>query len=324
MAVPERARLASRVALVTGAGGGLGRAYALALARCGARVVVNDFGPAMDGSGCDAGLAERVVAEIRQEGGEAVANAGDVGCWAGAEAMVAQTIAAFGALDILINNAGILRPRTIVGMQERDIADVLRVHLFGTLATSHFAALHWRDRARDTGPTGARLINTTSASGLFSAGQANYDAAKAGIAAMTGVAANELARYGVTANAIAPMALSRMSSGILPERFTPAHASELVCWLASAAAQGVTGRVFNVGGGHIGVVDRWHTGQSLNRDGLWQMHELDSAIPALLDGAAPHPDLMGYYPDEIRPAELPELQLPRGDRQLPLQPGDTV
>ena len=317
MAAPESARLAGRVALVTGAGGGLGRAYALALARCGASVVVNDFGPAMDGSGSDPAAANRVVDEIRRLDGQAVANAGDVGSWADAEAMVAQAIAHFGALDILVNNAGILRPRTLVGMLERDVADVLRVHLFGTLATSHFAAVHWRDRARDKGETGARLINTTSASGLFSAGQANYDAAKAGIAAMTGVAANELARYGVTANAIAPMALSRMSTGILPERFTPDHSSELVCWLASAASHTVTGRVFSVGGGHIGVVDRWHTGPSLNRDGVWQMHDLDSALPALLARAAPHPDLTGYYPDETRPPELPDLQLPRGERLIP-------
>lgn len=317
MTVPDTARLAGRVALVTGAGGGLGRSHALALARCGARVVVNDFGPAMDGSGSDPSAADRVVEEIRSSGGQAIANAGDVGSWRDAEAMVAQAISEFGALDILVNNAGILRARTLVGMEERDIADVLRVHLFGTLATTHFAAVHWRDRAKAGGPTGARLINTTSASGLFSAGQANYDAAKAGIAAMTGVAANELARYGVTANAIAPMALSRMSTGILPERFTPDHSSELVCWLASVAADSVTGRVFNVGGGHIGVVDRWHTGPSLNRDGLWQIQDLDSALPALLASAAPYPDLMGYYPDEPRPPHFPQLQLPHGSGSSP-------
>ena len=322
MASPESARLAGRVALVTGAGGGLGRSYALALARCGARVIVNDFGPAMDGSGSDPSAADRVVEDIRLAGGQAEANAGDVGSWGEAQAMVAQAIDQFGKLDILVNNAGILRPRTLVGMEERDVADVLRVHLFGSFATTHFAAMHWRDRAKAGGPSGARLINTTSASGLFSAGQANYDAAKAGIAAMTGVAANELAKYGVTANAVAPMALSRMSSGILPARFTPDHSSELVCWLASAAAHAVTGRVFNVGGGHIGVVDRWHTGPSLNRHGLWQMHELDSAITALLARAAPHPDLMGYYPDEVRPPDFPELQLPRGDRS-PSQTGAT-
>lgn len=320
MTEPDAAPLQGRVALVTGAGGGLGRSHALALARYGARVVVNDFGPAMDGSGSDPSAAHRVAEEIRSSGGQAVANAGDVGSWRDAESMVAQAISAFGALDILVNNAGILRPRTLVGMEERDIADVLRVHLFGTLATTHFAAMHWRDRSKASGPTGGRLINTTSASGLFSAGQANYDAAKAGIAAMTGVAANELARYGVTANAVAPMALSRMSTGMLPERFTPEHSSELVCWLASAAADRVTGRVFNVGGGHIGVVDRWHTGASLNLDGLWQLHELDRALPDLLARAAPHPDLMGYYPDEPRPPGFPELRLPRGDT-LTSQPG---
>ncbi len=317
MAPVEAPRLAGRVALVTGAGAGLGRAYALALARHGARVVVNDYGPAVDGSGSNPNAAELVVDEIRRQGGQAVANAGDVGAWADAEAMVAQAITHFGALDILVNNAGILRPRTLVGMSERDAADVLRVHLFGTMASTHFAAMHWRDRAKAGGPTGARLINTTSASGLFSAGQANYDAAKAGIAAMTGVAANELARYGVTANAVAPMALSRMSTGILPARFTPDHAAELVCWLASKASDGVNGRVFSVGGGHIGVVDRWHTGPSLNREGLWHLRDLDNVLPGLVARAAPHPDLMGYYPEEPRPPDLPQLQLPRGDLPTP-------
>ena len=311
----DDARLNGRVAIVTGAGGGIGRVYALALARQGARVLVNDFGGAMDGSGSHPGSAASVVREIIESGGEAVADAGDVGSWTDAQAMVGRAIDTFGGLDILVNNAGILRPKTIVGMTEQDVSSVLRVHLFGTFATTHFAAAHWRDRFKAKGSTGGRLINTTSASGLFCAGQANYDAAKAGIAAFTGVAASELARYGVTANAIAPMALSRMSTDLLPASFTPEHAAELVCWLATLAADKVTGRVFNVGGGFIGVVNRWHTGPSINKHGVWRMAELDAAIPELVAAAAPHPDLTGYYPEETRPAQLADLRLPRGGQQ---------
>ena len=306
-------RLAGRVAVVTGAGRGIGRLHALALARLGACVVVNDCGGAMDGAGCDPGAATSVVREIVESGGEAVADAGDVGSWADAGALVGRAIAHFGAIDILVNNAGILRPRTLVGMTEEDVTAVLRVHLFGSFATTHFAAAHWRDRFKEKGIAGGRLINTTSASGLFGHGQANYAAAKAGIAALTAVAASELGRYGATANAIAPIALTRMSTGIAPERFTPEHAAELVCWLSTDAARQVTGHVFNVGGGHISVAERWHTGPAIDKQGLWSVEELDAAIPGLLASAAPHPDLMGYYPGEARSPLLPDLRLPRPD-----------
>ena len=308
-------RLAGRVAVVTGAGGGLGRQHALALARLGARVVVNDFGGSMDGTGSDAGAAAVVVREIVHDGGEAVADAGDVGSWADAQAMVERALEQFGGVDILVNNAGILRPRTLVGMSEEDLSSVLRVHLFGTIATSHFAAMHWRNRFKASGITGGRLINTTSASGLFGVGQASYAAAKAGIAALTAVAASELGRYGATANAIAPIALTRMSAGIAPVSFTAEHAAGLVCWLATTAAQNITGQVFNVGGGHISVVDRWHTGPGIDKDGVWSVADLDAALPGLVASAAPHPDLMGYYPGEARSALLPKLRLPRPDQQ---------
>ncbi len=268
----------------------------------------------MDGIGSDPGAAAAVVREILERGGEAVADAGDVGSWADAGALIGRAIDRFGGIDILVNNAGILRPRTIVGMTEEDATSVLRVHLFGSFATTHFAAAHWRDRFKAKGATGGRLINTTSASGLFGLGQANYAAAKAGIAALTAVAASELSRYGVTANAIAPIALTRMSSGIAPEGFTPDHIAELVCWLSTTAARNVTGQVFNVGGGHISVVDRWHTGPSINKHGLWSVDDLDAAMPGLVAAAAPHPDLMGYYPHQARSSLLPDLRLPRHDR----------
>lgn len=308
-------RLAGKVAIVTGAGGGIGRVHAIRLARHGARVIVNDYGGPVDGSGRDASASRSVVEEITAAGGEAVADSGDVSAWADAESMVALALERFGRLDILVNNAGILRPKTIVGMTEDDVRSVLNVHLFGTFATSHFAAMHWRDRFKAKGVTGGRLINTTSAAGLFGHGQANYTAAKAGIAAFTAVAAGELGRYGATANAIAPIAVSRMSTGIVPDSFTPDHAAELVCWLGSDAGERMSGHVFNVGGGHISVVDRWHIGPGMDKEGFWTLDELDGGIPALVGRAAPHPDLMGYYPGEARSPLLPAMALPREDKQ---------
>jgi NAD(P)-dependent dehydrogenase (short-subunit alcohol dehydrogenase family) len=311
--VSER-RLAGRVAVVTGGGGGIGRAHALALARLGAKVVVNDFGGSVDGVGSDSAAALSVVREIEATGGEAVADSGDVGSWRDAEALIATAVDRFGAMDILINNAGILRPKTIVGMTEEDFESVLRVHLFGTFATTHFVATHWRERFNLRGQTGGRLINTTSASGLFGVGQANYAAAKAGIASLTAVAAAELARYGATANAISPIALTRMSSGIAPQAFGPDHAAEVACWLASPSARDVTGQIFTVGGGHISIVERSHTGASADSATGWSVDDLDSVIPAMVASAAAHPDLMGYRPGDVRSSILPDLKLPTGDR----------
>lgn len=306
--------LDGRVALVTGAGGGIGRAHAMMLARYGARILVNDYGGSVDGGGSDPSRSMAVVEEIRDSGGEAVANGGDVGSWQDAEAMIMLAVEQFGRLDILVNNAGILRPKTIVGMTEEDLLAVLGTHLVGTFATTHFAALHWRERFKSDGIGGGRLINTTSGAGLFSFAQANYAAAKAGIAAMTAIAAIELSAYGVTANAISPIALTRMSVGIAPETHTPDHAAELVAWLATDAAQSISGHIFNVGGGHISVVDRWHTGPSLDKKGHWTLEDLDQAVPDLIASAAPHPDTFGYYPDEPRSPLLPPIEVPRGDR----------
>ena len=204
-----------RVCIVTGAGRGLGREYALSLARHGAKVVVNDLGGSRDGTGTDAGPAQEVVDEITAAGGEAVANTDDVSSWDGAAGLVQQAIDTFGGLDVLVNNAGILRDRMLFSMTEEEWDAVIRVHLKGTFAPSHHAAAYWRERSKAGEPVDARLVNTTSVSGLYAnVGQTNYGAAKAGIAAFTQIAAQELARYGVTVNAIAPGALTRLTGDL--------------------------------------------------------------------------------------------------------------
>lgn len=307
-------RLKGRVALVTGGGRGLGRAHALVLARLGAKVLVNDFGGTVDGRPAGSSPAAEVVREIAALGGEAAADAGDVGSWEGAGRIVAHAIERFGRLDILVNNAGILRPKTLVGMSEADALDVLNVHLVGSFAATHFAAVHWRERFKARGERGGRLINTTSASGLFGIGQANYAAAKAGIVALTAVAAAELAPYGATANAVSPIAVTRMSAGIAPDNFTPDHAAELVGWLATEAASGVSGHVFAVGGGHVSVIARPEVDVAIDEPGLHDVDALDRLMPGLLARARAHPDLMGYRPGRPRSPLLPDLSLPRGDR----------
>ena len=303
--------LAGRSALITGAGRGLGREYARLLAHLGAHVLVNDLGSAVDGAaggeGADLGAAEAVAAEITAAGGRALADRSDVSDWAAAKDLVGLAVDSFGQLDVLVNNAGILRPRTIVGMTEAEWDDVIRVHLRGTFATTHYAALHWRERAKAGRPLDARLIDTTSGSGLYGNGQANYAAAKAAIAAMTLIAADELGRYGATANAIAPVARTRMGIGSIPESYSPAAAATLVAWLASPRSAGITGRVFNVGGGHVSVVNGWHTGPAADQAQAWTLGELDEVVPGLVAQAAPRPDLLGYYPGEPRSPHLPTL-----------------
>src|SRR5688572_27263348 len=228
-----------RVAIVTGAGRGLGREHALLLAAHGAKVVVNDIGAGIDGSGRDASLAGEVVTMIKEAGGEAIANGEDVSDWKGAKAMIEAAVATFGKLDILINNAGILRDRMLANMEEREWDDVLKVHLKGTFAPSRHAAAYWRDESkRIGGPAKGRIINTSSTSGIYgNVGQTNYGAAKAGIAAFTIIAARELARYGVTVNAIAPAALTRMTEDLgmgqasedVKETMSPKHIAPVVC-----------------------------------------------------------------------------------------------
>ena len=261
-----------RVVIVTGAGRGIGREYALMLAAHGAKVVVNDLGGARDGTGASAGPAEEVVDEIRKAGGEAVANGSDVSDFVGAKEMIEQSISTFGRLDVLVNNAGILRDRMLVNMTEAEWDAVIKVHLKGTFAPAHHASAYWRDRAKKGETIGARLINTTSVSGIYgNAGQTNYGAAKAGIAAFTIIAARELARYGITVNAIAPGALTRLTEDLgigkgseeQKARLHPRWIAPIVTWLASTESSHVTGRVFEASGETLAVAEGWHRGPAV-------------------------------------------------------------
>ena len=256
-----------RVAIVTGAGRGLGRAHALALAAQGARVVINDLGSAATGEGADASPAAQVVAEIDAMGGQAVADASDAASWDGAKAMVDLALERFGRLDVVVNNAGILRDRMLINMTEDEWDSVTRVHLKSTFAVTHHAANHWRLMSKKGEQPDARVINTTSHSGLFcNIGQANYAAAKAGIASFSIVAARELARYSVTVNAIAPRATTRMTEGLrewTPEQLEkrkPDWVAALVAWLASPEAAPVSGRVFEAWGYGITIAESWQHG----------------------------------------------------------------
>ena len=259
-----------RVVIVTGAGGGIGREYAIQLAAHGAKVVVNDLGTGRDGRGADAAAARAVEAEIIAAGGEAIANNEDVSDWAGARRLIDHALARFGRLDVLVNNAGILRDRMLVNMEEADWDAVIKVHLKGTFAPIHHAAVHWRGIYKKSGAgVEARVVNTSSSSGLFgNIGQSNYGAAKAAIAALTIIAARELERYGVTVNAIMPHAQTRMTEGIR-ERSAQEIASRdprwiapVVVWLASTQSHGITGRVFEAGGGILAALEGWHRGPS--------------------------------------------------------------
>jgi NAD(P)-dependent dehydrogenase (short-subunit alcohol dehydrogenase family) len=257
-----------RVCIVTGAGRGIGREYALLLAHYGAKVVVNDVGGARDGTGRDAGPAQEVVDEITSAGGTAVANTDDIGTWDGGQAIVRQAVDTFGELHVVVNNAGILRDRMLFSMTEAEWDDVIRVHLKGTFVTSRHAAAYWRDQAKNGVENEARLINTTSVAGIYAnPGQTNYGAAKAGIAAFTQIAALELGRYGVTANAVAPGGLTRLTEDLtLPDemldRFQPRWVAPLVVWLASPRSHDITGQVFESSGVVFGVAEGWRRGPS--------------------------------------------------------------
>ncbi len=259
-----------RVAVVTGAGRGIGREHALLLAETGAKVVVNDLGGAADGEGTDTTPAQDVVAEIEAMGGEAVVNGGNVAVMDDAAAMIQQAIDTFGGIDILINNAGILRDRMVFSMTESDWDAVINVHLKGTFAPTNAAAKYWRERAKAGEDNVAAVINTTSPSGIYgNIGQSNYGAAKAGIAAFTHITAQELTRYGVTVNCIAPAAYTRMTADLpgfsemdeeTQEKMGPRWIANVVTWLASPAARGVSGRVFDVVGSRIGIAEGWVLG----------------------------------------------------------------
>jgi len=257
-----------RVAIVTGAGRGLGREHALLLAANGARVVVNDLGANVDGTGHDDSFAAQTAADIRKAGGEAIVNGDDVSSWAGAKHMIDHAIQAFGKLDIVVNNAGILRDRMLVNMSEEEWDAVIQVHLKGAFAPSRHAAAHWRELHKKTGdPVMGRIINTTSTSGIYgNVGQSNYGAAKAGIAAFTIIAARELKRIGVTVNAVSPSAQTRMTEGlraVTEEQRAmrdPKWVSPVVTYLASELAQDITGRVIQAGVGRIAVCEGWRRG----------------------------------------------------------------
>lgn len=282
-----------RVVIVTGAGRGLGRAHALELARQGAKVVVNDLGVALDGSETGLGPADEVVEEIRGAGGEAVGNTDDIADWDGAARLVQGAIEAFGGLDVVVNNAGFVRDRMFANAAEDEWDAVVRVHLKGHFAPARHAAAYWRDRSKAGDPVDARIVNTSSGAGLLgSVGQAAYSAAKAGIAALTLVQAAELGRYGVTANAIAPSARTRMTEGVFTEMMVrpesgfdamdPANVSPLVVWLASSEAHDVTGRVFEVEGGVVRVADGWHHGPIRDKGARWEPDELGPVVRELL------------------------------------------
>ncbi|MDA8117783.1 MAG: SDR family oxidoreductase [Actinomycetota bacterium] len=297
-----------RVVIITGAGRGIGKAHALEFARQGAKVVVNDIGAEVDGTGSSTGPAGEVVDEIRAMGGEAVANGDDVSDWEGAQRLINTAIETFGTLDVLVNNAGILRDRMLINMTDAEWDAVIRVHLRGTFAPTRWAANYWRERSKAGQENDARIINTASASGIFgNVGQSNYGAAKAGIAAFTIITSQELSRYGVTVNAIAPAALTRMTAnlGFAPsepakpeefDAFAPENVSPLVAWIGSSESKGITGRVFDVVGGHIDVAEGWHAGPSIDKNDRWTVEELSGLIPDLVAKAAKNADMSGRIP----------------------------
>src|SRR5579862_5723546 len=289
--------LGGKVAIVTGAGRGLGRSHALAIARAGAAVVVNDLGVSLAGVGADISPAQKVVLEIEAAGGHAVASGEDVADFEGAGRMVAQAVDAFGRLDILVNNAGIIRDRMLVNMTEGEWDAVIAVHLKGHFAPSHHAAALWRERSKAGEDVRGRIVNTSSPSGLFgNIGQTNYGAAKAGIAAFTVIAAQELQRYGVTVNCVAPNARTRMTEETFdlddaPDGFDPLdpmNVTLVVLALCSDDAQEITGQVVHVWGGAVNVLSGWSPGELLARDDGWTASELlDALLSRFPAGAAP-------------------------------------
>ncbi|MGH9085157.1 MAG: SDR family oxidoreductase [Acidimicrobiales bacterium] len=291
-----------RVAIITGAGRGIGREHALLLAHHGAKVVVNDLGGSMDGEGEDKGPAQQVVDEIVAMGGEALANTDDISDWDGAERLIQSAITTFGGLDVLINNAGILRDRMLTNMSEAEWDAVIKVHLKGTFAPSRHAAAYWRERSKAGETNDGRIINTSSPSGIYgNVGQTNYGAAKAGIASFTIIAAKELGRYGVTVNAIAPAALTRMTENLgmgqqseeAKEQMSPAHIAPIVCWLASPDSAQVTGRVFDVSGRMLSVSEGWHRGPTIENP-TDDPVELGPKVAELVGKARPNANMFGY------------------------------
>ncbi len=295
--------LENRVVIVTGAGRGLGRAHALELGRQGARVVVNDLGTSGVGEGASSGPAQEVAAEIRAAGGQAMADGGDIADWDQAGALVKTAIEEFGGLDAVVNNAGILRDRMFVSSDVDAWDAVMRVHLRGHYCVARHAGAFWRAEAKAGRPVDARIVNTSSGAGLQgSIGQSAYATAKGGIAALTLVQAAEMGRYGVTVNAIAPAARTRMTEEVFSEMMRapesgfdemhPGNVAPLVAWLCGTESRGVSGRMFEVAGGKIVLSDGWRPGASVDKGARWEVSELGSAITSLLAEA---PDPMPVY-----------------------------
>jgi len=290
-----------RVVIVTGAGRGIGRAHALEFARQGARVVVNDIGAELDGTGGSVSPAAEVAEAITSAGGEAVINGDDVADWEGAHRLVSTAIETFGGLDAVVNNAGFVRDRMFANAGEDEWDAVVRVHLKGHFCVARHAAAYWRDRAKAGATVDARIINTSSGAGLMgSVGQAAYSAAKGGIAALTLVQSAELGRYGVTANAIAPSARTRMTETVFSEMMAtpddpgafdamaPENIAPLVVWLGSSESHDVTGRVFELEGGKVSVADGWQHGPAVDKGDRWDPTELGPVVRELL-AKAPSP-----------------------------------
>ncbi|HEX6476016.1 MAG TPA: SDR family oxidoreductase [Acidimicrobiales bacterium] len=288
--------LDGRVAIITGAGRGIGREHSLLFAQEGAKVVVNDLGGAIDGSGDDRSAAQQVVDEIKAAGGEAVANADNVADWEGGRRLINTAVEAFGDVNVLINNAGILRDRMLVSMEEAEWDAVIHVHLKGHFVPTHWAANHWREQSKAGKDVDAAIVNTSSTSGLIgNPGQANYGAAKAGIAAFTIIAAQELQRYGVRVNAIAPAARTRMTeatpglSDVVKaptdtakfDVWDPANVSPLVAYLASESCP-ATGKVFLVQGGKVQAFQPWTLTETIDKNDRWTVAELQSEMKQLL------------------------------------------
>jgi NAD(P)-dependent dehydrogenase (short-subunit alcohol dehydrogenase family) len=308
--------LDGRIAVVTGAGRGIGRSHALALAGAGATVVVNDVGVTTAGEGYDQAPASLAAEEIKSFGGEAAANFDDIADYRGAQRLIGQAVETYGRLDILVNNAGILRDRMLVNMTEEEWDGVVNVHLKGHFAPLRHAAAHWRERSKAGEQVRARVVNTSSPSGLFgNVGQTNYGAAKAGIAALTTIAALELQRYGVTVNAIAPNARTRMTEQAFGDlssptkefdAMDPANISPVIVALCSDEAQDITGQCFFVYGGLVNLLQPWQPGTVIKKDGRWEAAEFLARLRSELpEGAAPE----GMIPTMIRANEGRSVQI---------------
>ena len=287
-----------RVVIVTGAGRGIGREHALELARQGAKVVVNDLGATNHGEGQDEGPAAEVVSTIKAMGGEAFANGADVANWEQTKALVEETVATFGGLDVVVNNAGFVRDRMFVSCSEEEWDAVVNVHLKGHFCLSRHAAGYWREQVKAGHTVDARIINTSSGAGVLgSVGQCAYSAAKAGIATLTLVQGAELARYGVTANAICPIARTRMTEGAFGDAMKapedgfdandPANVSPFVAWLASSESREVSGRVWEVVGGQITAFDGYRRDGSVDAGKRWEPSEIGAAVTKVLADSKP-------------------------------------